>query len=242
MKVMHSLLVISLGAVALLWLPQKSPAQNPEDQKQAATAEPRQSGQVVVAYLNGELTIRANNALLCDILSAVREKMGAVLDLPSMPNERMFAILGPGRPREVLSSLLNNAQLDFVFVASADDPRALERIMVFPRAKDSSSPRDQSAKVAQNRETHTESSKPPVSQPQTGSVVDNTGAQQMKEFLAQAKAEIASVVNNDPEIMRLFDEPLKPAEAVQGDPAQIDAQAGSSPPALPVSRPRHRRR
>jgi len=148
------------------------------------------SGQVVVAYLNGELTIRASNATLGDILQAVCEKMGAVLEIPSGAERRMFAILGPGRPREVLSSLLDNAQLDFVLVASANDPRALGRVMVFPENKGSgaggSVPQSQ---VAQDvvAEKH-ESGQPDVNTPHGAPVAKDSTAQHRSRVIALLQA------------------------------------------------------
>lgn len=200
--------------------------------------------QVVVTYLDGELTIRASNALLGDILKSVCEKMGAILDLPSAPNERIFAIWGPGRPREVLSSLLNNAQLDFAFASSADDPSAVERVMVFPRTKDSSvGERIPQSQVAENRVTQNQASQPSVgTTPEASAPRDSDVQQQMKEVLAQMRAEIANSTDNDPEMTRLLDEQLKAAAAAAVDPAQIAAQAGTSAPASPVGRARHRRR
>jgi ankyrin repeat protein len=199
-------------------------------------------GQAVVTYLDGELTIRASNARLGDILNAVCEKIGAILDLPSVPNERMFANLGPGRPREVLSSLLNNAQLDFVFASAADDPNALERVMVFPRAKDSSvGERVPQSQVAENRVAQNQASQPSVgTSPEASAPKDSDVQQQMKEALAQVRAEIAKSSDNDPEIMRLLDEQMKAAEAAQVDPSQT--QASSPAPVSTAGRSRHRRR
>src|SRR5216683_1906996 len=194
-------------------------------------------GQAVVTYLDGELTIRARNALLGDILNAVCEKMGATLDLPSVPNERMFVILGPGRPREVLSSLLNNAQLDFVFASSADDPNALEQVVVFPRTKDSSvGVQVPQSQVAENRVPQNQTSQPSVGTKPKASDVQ----QQIKEALAQVKAEIANSADSDPEMIRLLDEQMKAAEAAQPDPSQT--QASSPAPVSAVGRSRHRRR
>jgi len=194
-------------------------------------------GQAVVTYLDGELTIRASNALLGDILNAVCEKMGATLDLPSVPNERMFVILGPGRPREVLSSLLNNAQLDFVFASSADDPNALAQVVVFPKTKDSSvGVQVPQSQVAENRVPQNQTSQPSVGTKPKASDVQ----QQIKEALAQVKDEIANSADSDPEMIRLLDEQMKAAQAAQPDPSQT--QASSPAPVSAVGRSRHRRR
>ena len=248
MKSMRFLCGISFAVAVMVWLPRGSRAQNPQVQEQeTATTAPElaqvPSGQAVVTYLDGELTIRANHALLTDILNAVCEKMAAVLDLPSVPNERMFAILGPGRPREVLSSLLSNAQLDFVFAASADDPSALERVMVFPRTKDPTArARIPESHVAQNQVAQRQPEQPNVGTTHDASIAKDSAAQQMKEVMAQVKAEIANSADLDPEIVRQLDAQFQAAEAAGTDPSQINSQATSGAPVNPVGRSRHRRR
>ena len=112
---------------------------------------------LVVIYQNGKLTISARDAPLGDILRVVCEKIGAVLaDLPPEADQRIFANLSPGRPREVLSSLLHNTGLDFFVVASVNDPSAVGRVLVLPKDTTPPSP------VAQNE----------VSQPQMASTDD----------------------------------------------------------------------
>src|SRR5919108_270290 len=194
------------------------------------------SSQAVVTYFDGELTIRASNVLLTDILNAVCEKTGAVLDLPSVPNERMFAILGPGRPREVLSSLLSNAQLDYIFAASADDPSALARVMVFPRTKEPTV-REQipESQVAQNQVAQSE-----PGQANVGTKRDASVPKQIKELMAQVKAETANSADVDPEMMRQLDALIQMAEAVATDPSQINTPVTSDASVNPVGRRRRR--
>jgi hypothetical protein len=230
----------------LLLLPGTGWAQNPETQEQeTATTVPElahvPSGQALVTYVDGELTIRSNNAPLGDILRAVCEKTNAVLDDAALlaDGRRILTVLRPGLPRNVLSSLLSDEHLDFVIVAAEDDPNALGRIMLFPSPKDSS-PRDQAAEVAQNGTTHPQSSRPDVSR--AASVVTNTGPPQMKELLAQAKAEIANFTDLDPETMRQLYAQIQAAEVAGTDPSQTNTQASSGAPENAVGRPRHRRR
>lgn len=134
-----------LALAGMLWWPAGSCAQNPQVQEQSAGLTPTgpasalaqiASGQTVVRYQNGKLTIMARNAPLSDVLRAVCAKTGAVLDdVPPGADQPIFATLGPGRAREVLASLLNDARFDYVIVGPAGDPNGLARIMVFPKTK-----------------------------------------------------------------------------------------------------------
>ena len=105
---MRAQFAFGLALAGWLWLPAGSWAQNLQVQEQATPPAPPEPpaalaqvppGQAVVTYQNGELTIRARNAPLIDVLRAVCSQTGAVLDIPSAADERIFAILGPGRAR-----------------------------------------------------------------------------------------------------------------------------------------------
>ena len=52
----------------------------------------------------------------------------AVLDVPSGADERIFAVLGPGRASDVLASLLNDAHFNYAILGSDSDPSALARV------------------------------------------------------------------------------------------------------------------
>jgi hypothetical protein len=134
-----------VAVAGLLWLPVGSWAQNPQVQGQATATAPAEppaaltqepSGQVVVTYQNGDLTIKARNAPLIDVLRAVCSQVGAVLDFPSEADERIVAILGPGPAREVLASLLNGSQFNYVMLGSAADPNRLAQLILSVKPKD----------------------------------------------------------------------------------------------------------
>ncbi len=175
-----------LASVGLLCLPAGILAENAQVQvqEQAAGLTPTRpasalaqvpSGRAVVAYQSGKLTIMARNAPLSDVLRAVCTATGAVLDnVPPGADERIFAILGPGRAREVLASLLNDARFDYVIVGSAGDPNAVARFMVFPKTKGSNADKQ----VTQ----------PPVSSTRAASIGEKAGQQQQNARPIQAKA------------------------------------------------------
>ena len=91
-----------------------------------------------VSYVDGQLTIIAENSTLADILSAVRSQTGAVVDLPpGSGSERVVSRVGPGPARDVLSALLNGSRFDYVIVGSRSNPAGVERIILMPRSNES---------------------------------------------------------------------------------------------------------
>ncbi|MBV9479130.1 MAG: hypothetical protein JO249_00035 [Acidobacteria bacterium] len=102
-----------------------------------------------VQYADGQLTIDAANSTLGDILKAVRDALGAEIDIPAKASrERMAARLGPGPAREVLSSLLGWTEYNYVIQASDDDPTSIQSILLTPRPK-SSVPASSGAAISQ---------------------------------------------------------------------------------------------
>jgi hypothetical protein len=72
-----------------------------------------------VSYTDGQLRIDAENVTLATVLKLVAEKTGAVIEVPpGTGTERIFEHIGPGRPEDVLASLLNGSPFDFVIVGS----------------------------------------------------------------------------------------------------------------------------
>ncbi len=87
----------------------------------------------LVTYQNGQLSIMAQNATLSAILSAVRARTGAHMEIPpAAGNERVAVQLGPGNPREVMASLLEGSKFDFIVLGSAEDPDALSQVILTP--------------------------------------------------------------------------------------------------------------
>jgi hypothetical protein len=87
-----------------------------------------------VRFAGGLLTVEAKNSTLGDVLSAIRRQTGASLELPpSAASERVMAHLGPAQPREVLASLLNGSDFDYVILGSLQRPGGLEKIILTAR-------------------------------------------------------------------------------------------------------------
>jgi hypothetical protein len=84
-----------------------------------------------VSYSGGQLTIDAVNSTLGEILSAISRISGATLDVsPAANAERVIARLGPGAPREILTTLLSETKFDYIISGSSEDPLMVKTVMV----------------------------------------------------------------------------------------------------------------
>ena len=262
-----SRLLVIFAMAALLTIPKTNWAQDNEVGAQATTTQPAAAsvaydemspGQIIIKYENGYLTIQARNAPLLDVLRRVCSEIGAECDSPAGSSEPVFADLGPGPAREVLTSFLSGSRFNYAMQATDEDPNVLARLIVTP--------------IPGPSDTHNRATEPQVSSrsaavPVTASVPaapagkDSRAqrAQQMKDILAQAKNEIAELVSardgmddgdasaaqaNAEGILGLFENAIKRAETADADAPPSDSQPtpaqgdGSSP----GGRPRHRRR
>jgi hypothetical protein len=108
-------------------------------------------GSLRVSYENGQLTIIAENSLLSDILSEVRARMGADIDLPaSASGERIWVRLGPGPPRRILAELLGGTDLNYVIQASDTDVDGIRSVLLTPRSKATAPPRTSTEQLARS--------------------------------------------------------------------------------------------
>jgi len=82
-----------------------------------------------VSFQNGLLSIDAPNSNLADVLSAVRRATGAVIE-GGGGQERVVVHLGPGRPSDVLSTLLSGSHYNYVLLGTPQTPGAVTRIML----------------------------------------------------------------------------------------------------------------
>jgi hypothetical protein len=84
-----------------------------------------------------QLTISADNSTLRSVLAAVQTCTGVQIDIPeSTAGSRTFEELGPGPVREVLASLLNGTNFDFVIGSSDTNPEKVETVLLMLRSKD----------------------------------------------------------------------------------------------------------
>jgi hypothetical protein len=104
---------------------QNLPGASPAVSAQPASSVPK------VTYVNGQLTIRAQDVSLGDVLRAVSVKTGAVIEFPvDRAQEHLFANAGPGPVREVLATLLNGSRFNYVMLASPANPGILQRMIL----------------------------------------------------------------------------------------------------------------
>jgi hypothetical protein len=83
---------------------------------------------------NGLLTIDSQNATLAQVLRAVQTQTGASIEVPGSANsERVVAQLGPGRPSEVLNTLLNGTKFNYVILGVTGDAGAVQKVILTPR-------------------------------------------------------------------------------------------------------------
>ena len=106
-----------------------SPAPAPELTPAQKPAVPPQ-----VTFNNGELTIVAENCTIGDVMRAVHSQTGAVIDLPPNASERVVSRVGPGAPRDVLVSLLNGSNFNYVILGVATDPKAVKHVILTAKA------------------------------------------------------------------------------------------------------------
>ncbi len=86
-----------------------------------------------------------------DVLKAVQNATGASVDSPGFASERVYVNLGPGRPRDVLASLLNGSSYDYILLGSQRQPTSIARVMLTVRQNSSVQPATPAAMV---RPTH----------------------------------------------------------------------------------------
>jgi len=87
-----------------------------------------------IRYQNGQLTINSEGSTLADVLRAVAQKIGAVIEVPAgAGGDRIIEHAGPGSADEVLTSLLSGSEFNFIIVTSPAAPHIPTRVMLTQR-------------------------------------------------------------------------------------------------------------
>ena len=87
-----------------------------------------------VTYQNGLLTIDAQNSTLSQVLRAVQAQTGASVEMPSSAaNERVMMQVGPGRPRDVLNTLLNGSKFNYIILGMINNPGGVQKVILTTR-------------------------------------------------------------------------------------------------------------
>jgi len=111
-----------------------TPASSPAPASPVASA----SGAApVFAYVDGQLSIRAFNVTLADVLLKVASLTGVKFDVPPGASAEKMPLVevGPGTAREVLADLLSDSTFDYVLSASDGDPDKIQSVLLMPREK-----------------------------------------------------------------------------------------------------------
>ncbi len=87
-----------------------------------------------VTYSEGQLTVKAQNSTLADILKAIHTQTGAQIDVPGNAAERVVGQFGPGPARDVLSQLLNGSHFNYVLLGSEANPFGLDKVILLAKS------------------------------------------------------------------------------------------------------------
>lgn len=88
-----------------------------------------------VSYQDGLLSISANKASLSEVLFAVHQRTGAEIAIPAgAEQERVVTELGPAPAADILARLLNGTKFNFMILNSANDPRAIDQVILTQRS------------------------------------------------------------------------------------------------------------
>ena len=89
-----------------------------------------------VTYADGKLTIVAENVPLSEVLVAVRQAMGADLEIPAgAAAEHVWVHAGPGPARTILRDMLDGTDFDYVIQASENDEDGVRSVVLALRSK-----------------------------------------------------------------------------------------------------------
>jgi hypothetical protein len=113
-------------------------APDPKAQLLPQTPSPEKSEvkRAQVTYAGGQLTIVAENVALSEVLVAVRQAMGADLEIPAgAAAEHVWVHAGPGPARTILRDMLDGTDFDYVIQASEIDEDGVRSVVLTLRSK-----------------------------------------------------------------------------------------------------------
>lgn len=116
------------------------------------------SAPATVTAAKNELTVKADNSSLTQILHQVSSATGMRLDGLG-GDERVFGSFGPGAPREVLTTLLNGTSYNVVMVG--DLPNGAPRELLLTRRASGGASQPAAANAAQNPTHNADEEAPP---------------------------------------------------------------------------------
>ena len=129
--------LVTRGALALgLLIRAAAPAGSLAQAPASSPSESKAPSQKVT-YEGGQLTIRAYNVTLAEVLQKVAALTGVKIELPEgTPAEQLPVIeAGPGPARQVLADLLSDSAFDYLIQGSDADNEKLVSVMLLLRGK-----------------------------------------------------------------------------------------------------------
>jgi hypothetical protein len=115
---------------------QPAPVSTPQASALPAPPPAKPEPKVEVRYENGRMSIWANRATLAEVLFEVHRKTGADVPIPAgAQQEIVVTSIGPAPVREVLASLLNGSQFNFIVVGYDGEPGKLKSLILTPRGQ-----------------------------------------------------------------------------------------------------------
>ncbi len=186
--------------------PEVTPA--PQPPPPPLTPEHGPSSPPEVTFQAGKLTIVARNSTMGDVLTAVKQKTGAAVEMPTVSSERVVGQFGPGAPRDVLAQLLNGSHYDYVLLGSPADPGALKKIILMARANgpEQASPQQPGPRQPVNQGLQTVPDVEPESPPEENATEAPVENQQPEEEQQPDQQQV--------------EQPEQPEQPQQGQPGQ----------------------
>ena len=84
-----------------------------------------------VSYVNGMLSIHAQNVPLREVIEAIRVDTGIFVEFPAESMDtRVFDHVGPAPLRDALTQFLYGSRLNYVIQASSDDPQHVTKLIL----------------------------------------------------------------------------------------------------------------
>lgn len=159
-----------------------------------------------VTYHDGQLAIRSQGSTLAEVLKAVAQKTGAVIEVPAGGGlERVFERAGPANTDAVLRTLLTGSDFNFVILTPPQTPHKPARVLLFARAASGAGADDSAVAaaaegspdnepqlygagfvVSSDDESAEEAAPPPTAEPDKPDAIPGPVLNQMqKDFLKQ---------------------------------------------------------
>lgn len=118
----------------------------------AAPAQPALPNRPQISYINHQLTVRADNCSLNQILHEISQLTGITIT-GGVSEERVFGSYGPGSLSQVLNELLDGTSSNMLFVSSEDNMPA--QLILTPRSGGPTPPNPNAMRFEDNAEADT---------------------------------------------------------------------------------------